>query len=269
MKRKKGLRTQPVNEVIQVGNKEVIQNNDGSTTTKTYKVNPNDGTLSDPTVVTSRPWTDIASGASVSEVLKGKMTYVADESLPYGQTQKVSDPKDGEKITTPTGKVENGKWVEGEPKVEIKEAVNGVTKVGNKKVETEEIQPGVTYQADNSLAYNTTKETAGTKGNKTTTTTYKVNPDTGLTDEVDGTPKVETTAAKDKVIKVGNVEKKTSDIPFKKTYEGNPDLTYQEQKTKTAGQNGKEEVTLTYKVDAKTGLTTEVEAKKGLAYAAC
>ena len=59
MKRKKGLRTQPVNEVIQVGNKEVIQNNDGSTTTKTYKVNPNDGTLSDPTVVTSRPWTNV------------------------------------------------------------------------------------------------------------------------------------------------------------------------------------------------------------------
>ena len=259
----KGSCTKPVNEVVQVGNKEVIQNNDGSTTTKTYKVNPDDGTLSDPTVVTSRPWTDIASGAAVSEVLKAKMTYVADESLPYGQTQKVNDPKDGEKITTPTGKVVNGQWVEGEPKVEIKAAVNGVTKVGNKKVETEELNPATVYEADSSLAYNTTTETAGTKGTKTTTTTYKVNPDTGLTDEVDGTPKVETQAAKDKVIKVGNVEKKTSDIPFKKTYEGNPDLTYQKQETKTAGQNGKEEVTLTYKVDAKNGLTSEVEAKKG------
>ena len=260
---KKGLRTQPVNEVIQVGNKEVIQNNDGSTTTKTYKVNPNDGTLSDPTVVTSRPWTDIASGASVSEVLKGKMTYVADESLPYGQTQKVSDPKDGEKITTPTGKVENGKWVEGEPKVEIKEAVNGVTKVGNKKVETEEIQPGVTYQADNSLTYKQEQPTEGTKGTKTTTTIYKVDENTGLTNTVQSSESKTTTPAKDKVIKVGNVEKKTSDIPFKKTYEGNETLTYQKQETKTAGKNGKEEVTLTYKVDAKTGLTTEVEAKKG------
>ena len=150
---KKGSCTKPVNEVVQVGNKEVIQNSDGSTTTKTYKVNPNDGTLSDPTVVTSRPWTDIASGASVSEVLKAKMTYTADDSLPYGQTKKVSDPKDGEKITTPTGKVENGKWVEGEPKVEIKAAVNGVTKVGNKQV---------------------TKD-----GNKTITTTYDVDPNTG------------------------------------------------------------------------------------------
>ena len=260
---KKGSCTKPVNEVVQVGNKEVTQNNDGSTTTKTYKVNPDDGTLSDPTVVTSRPWTDIASGAAVSEVLKAKMTYVADESLPYGQTQKVNDPKDGEKITTPTGKVVNGQWVEGEPKVEIKAAVNGVTKVGNKKVETEELNPATVYEADSSLDYKQEQTTEGTKGTKTTTTIYKVNPDTGLTAEVDGTPKVETTAAKDKVIKVGNVEKKTSDIPFKKTYEGNETLTYQKQETKTPGQNGKEEVTLTYKVDAKNGLTSEVEAKKG------
>ena len=261
---KKGLCTEPVNEVVQVGNKEVIQNNDGSTTTKIYKVNPNDGTLSDPKVVTSRPWTDIAGGASVSEVLKAKMTYVADESLPYGQTQKESDPKDGEKITTPTGKVENGKWVEGEPQVEIKAAVNGVTKVGNKKVETEEIQPAKVYEADSTLNYKQEQTTEGTKGTKTTTTIYKVNPDTGLTDEVEGTPAVNTVKAKDKVIKVGNVEKKKSDIACKKTYEGNEALTYKEQKTKTAGKNGKEEVTLTYKVDAKTGLTTEVEAKKGL-----
>ncbi len=260
---KKGSCTKPVNEVVQVGNKEVTQNNDGSTTTKTYKVNPDDGTLSDPTVVTSRPWTDIASGAAVSEVLKAKMTYVADESLPYGQTQKVNDPKDGEKITTPTGKVVNGQWVEGEPKVEIKAAVNGVTKVGNKKVETEELNPATVYEADSSLDYKKEQTTEGTKGTKTTTTIYKVNPDTGLTAEVEGTPTVETVKAKDKVIKVGNVEKKTSDIPCKKTYKGNPDLTYKAQQTKTAGKNGKEEVTLTYKVDAKTGLTSEVEAKKG------
>lgn len=259
---KKGLCTQPVNEVIQVGNKEVIQNNDGSTTTKTYKVNPNDGTLSHPKVETTRPWTDIASGAAVSEVLKGKMTYVADESLPYGQTQKVSDPKDGEKITTPTGKVENGKWVEGEPKVEIKAAVNGVTKVGNKKVKTEDIQPGVTYQADSSLAYNTTTETAGTKGKKTTTTTYKVNPDTGLTAEVDGTPIVETVKAKDKVIKVGNVKTETEVIKFKTVYVADDTIKYNTRQDKTAGKDGSKTVTTTYKVNKTTGLTQEVENTK-------
>ena len=257
---KKGLCTQPVNEVIQVGNKEVIQNNDGSTTTKTYKVNPNDGTLSDPTVVTSRPWTDIASGAAVSEVLKGKMTYVADESLPYGQTQKVSDPKDGEKITTSTGKVENGKWVEGEPKVEIKAAVNGVTKVGNKEVKTEEIQPGTKYEADSSLDYKKEQTTEGAKGTKTTTTIYKVDENTGLTNTVQSSESKTTTAAKDKVIKVGNVKTETEVIKFKTTYIADDTLAYEAKEDKTAGKDGSKTVTTTYKVDKTTGLSADVES---------
>ncbi len=257
---KKGLCTEPVNEVVQVGNKEVIQNNDGSTTTKIYKVNPNDGTLSDPTVKTARPWTDIASGAAESEVLKGKMTYVADESLPYGQTQKVSDPKDGEKITTPTGKVENGQWVEGEPKVEIKAAVNGVTKVGNKKVETEEIQPGVSYQADGSLAYKQEQTTEGTKGTKTTTTIYKVDENTGLTNTVQSSESKTTTPAKDKVIKVGNVKTETEVIKFKTTYVADDTLAYEAKEDKTAGKDGSKAVTTTYKVDKTNGLSADVES---------
>ncbi|EPI45867.1 repeat protein, partial [Gardnerella vaginalis JCP8151B] len=250
----------PTDHVVRVGNKEVIQNNDGSTTTKTYKVNPNDGTLSDPTVVTSRPWTNIAGGASVSEVLKGKMTYVADESLPYGQTQKVSDPKDGEKITTPTGKVENGKWVEGEPKVEIKAAVNGVTKVGNKEVKTEDIQPGVTYQADSSLDYKKEQTTEGTKGTKTTTTIYKVDENTGLTNTVQSSESKTTTPAKDKVIKVGNVKTETEVIKFKTTYIADDTLAYEAKEDKTAGKDGSKTVTTTYKVDKTTGLSADVES---------
>ncbi len=257
---KKGSCTKPVNEVVQVGNKEVIQNNDGSTTTKTYKVNPDDGTLSDPTVVTARPWTNIAGGASVSEVLKAKMTYVADESLPYGQTQKESDPKDGEKITTPTGKVENGKWVEGEPQVEIKAAVNGVTKVGNKKVETEEIQPGVSYQADGTLDYKKEQPTEGAKGTKTTTTIYKVDENTGLTNTVQSSESKTTTPAKDKVIKVGNVKTETEVIKFKTTYVADDTLAYEAKEDKTAGKDGSKTVITTYKVDKATGLSADVES---------
>ena len=255
---KKGSCTEPVNEVIQVGNKEVIQNSDGSITTKTYKVNPDDGTLSDPTVVTSRPWTDIASGASVTEVLKAKMTYVADESLPYGQTQKESDPKDGEKITTPTGKVENGQWAEGEPKVEIKAAVNGVTKVGNKEVKTEDIQPGVTYQADSTLDYNKQQTTTeGTKGTKTTTTIYKVDENTGLTNTVQSSESKTTTPAKDKVIKVGNVKTENKVIKF--TTEEINDPTLPEGQTQTTeGKDGLEKLVTTYEVNSNTGLTDKV-----------
>lgn len=260
---KKGSCTKPVNEVIQVGNKEVIQNNDGSTTTKIYKVNPDDGTLSDPTVVTSRPWTDIAGGASVTEVLKAKMTYTADDSLPYGQTQKVSDPKDGEKTTTPTGRVENGKWVEGEPKVETKAAVNGVTKVGNKKVETEDIQPATVYQADSKLDYKKEQTTEGTKGTKTTTTIYVVDADTGVTKTIQSTESKTTKAATDKVVKVGNVDTKTTEIKFKTIEKNDASLKKGERKVQTQGKNGSDVVTTTYVVDPVKGLTENVESVRG------
>ena len=198
------------------------------------------------------------------EVTKAKTTYTADPNLEYKKVEYDPNPQDGKKQVI-TGAIKNGAWdPDATSEKEITKAVDGKARVGNKKVENEEIQPGVTYEADSSLTYKQEQTTEGTKGTKTTTTIYKVNPDTGLTAEVDSTSTVDTVKAKDKVIKVGNVEKKTGNIPFKKTYEGNPDLTYQKQETKTVGQNGKEEVALTYKVDAKTGLTSEVEAKKGL-----
>lgn len=51
----KGYRRAPRNQVMGVGNKEVINNADGSTTTKVYKVDPQTGKLSDPTVTTTKP----------------------------------------------------------------------------------------------------------------------------------------------------------------------------------------------------------------------
>ena len=199
-------------------------------------------------------------------VLEPGITYVADGNLAYNTTETQSEGVKGTSTSIDTYEVNSETGLTNtldHHDMRIKKATNKVVKVGNKEVKTEDIQPGTVYEADGKLDYKQEQTTEGTKGTKTTTTIYKVNPDTGLTAEVDGTPKVETTAAKDKVIKVGNVEKKTSDIPFKKTYEGNETLTYQKQETKTPGQNGKEEVTLTYKVDAKNGLTSEVEAKKG------
>lgn len=49
----KGYRKAPSNQIMGVGNKEVIKNADGSTTTKVYKVDPQTGKLSDPTVTTT------------------------------------------------------------------------------------------------------------------------------------------------------------------------------------------------------------------------
>ena len=49
----KGYRKAPTNQIMGVGNKEVINNADGSTITKVYKVDPQKGKLSDPTVTTT------------------------------------------------------------------------------------------------------------------------------------------------------------------------------------------------------------------------
>ena len=80
------------------------------------------------------------------------MKYEADDTLPYNTQKKISDPVEGLKVITHTGSFVNGVWIPSE-KVEITDAKDGLTKVGNKQVTHD--------------------------GNKTITTTYDVDPDTG------------------------------------------------------------------------------------------
>ena len=85
--------------------------------------------------------------------VKGKMKYEADGELAFNEKKKIKDFKDGKKKVK-TGKVVNGVWSDTATDEEVLEAFNdGSTKVGNVKVEHE--------------------------GNKTITTTYDVDPDTG------------------------------------------------------------------------------------------
>jgi|GEM_PF-1964274 len=133
----------PTNHVIRVGNKQVTTSGN-TTTTITYDVNPNTGELSNPKKHTSMP-AGTLTGSTKTEILHGVMKYEADSSLDYNTQKKISDPVDGKKVITSV--------INGEPKVEITPAKNGLTKVGNKQVTHE--------------------------GNKTITTTYTVDPDTG------------------------------------------------------------------------------------------
>ena len=57
------------------------------------------------------------------EIIKGKMQYVANESLPYNEQKKIKDPSDGKTITYKSG-----------GKKEETKAVDGKTEVGNKEV---------------------------------------------------------------------------------------------------------------------------------------
>ena len=125
--------TPAVNCLIEVGNKEVIKNDDGSTTIKVYKVDPSTGRLSDPTETSHAHNEPAVLDTQEVEVLPAKMVYVADETLPFNTKKKISDPVDGLKVTTHTGSFVNGVWVPRD-EVEITAAKDGLTKVGNKEV---------------------------------------------------------------------------------------------------------------------------------------
>ena len=184
-------------------------------------------------------------------VIKAKMKYEADPKLAYQQKQQVTAAKDGTKK----------EYADGSDPVEVS-AQDGLTKVGNVNKTTTTIPFKTTYVADNTLDYKKQEDkTAGKDGSTTVTTTYKVNPDTGLTTEVDSSKedKVDPT---DHVVRVGNVNKTTTKIPFKTTYVADNTLDYKKQEDKTAGQNGSKTVTTTYKVNSDTGLTTDVENTK-------
>lgn len=197
------------------------------------------------------------------EVTKVKTTYTADPNLEYKKVEYDTNPQDGKKQVI-TGAIKNGAWdPDAISEKEITTAVDGKARVGNKKVKTEDIQPGVTYEADSSLTYKQEQTTEGTKGTKTTTTIYKVDEDTGLTNTVQSTESKTTTPAKDKVIKVGNVKTETETIKCKTVYIADDTIEYNTQQDKTAGNDGSKTVTTTYKVNKTTGLTTDVESIKG------
>ena len=194
-------------------------------------------------------------------VLEPGITYVADGNIAYNTTETQSEGVKGTSTSIDTYEVNSETGLTNtldHHDMRIKKATNKVVKVGNKQVVTETVEPGVTYEADSSLEYNKTSETAGEAGTKSVTKVYKVNKDTGLTTELDGTPTETTTkAAKNKVIKVGNVKTENKVIKF--TTEEINDPTLPEGQTQTTeGKDGSEKLVTTYEVNSNTGLTDKV-----------
>ena len=151
--------------ITKVGNKKVETktNDDGSTTTTTttYDVDPETGKLSNPqtetkTTMPAGTIEDIAKTTKVTtETVPGKVKYVADDSLDFKEKKEDKAPVDGEKKVTTVSQPGKDDVVTEEV---TKEAEDGITKVGNKKVETKTNDDGSTT---------------------TTTTTYDVDPETG------------------------------------------------------------------------------------------
>lgn len=197
--------------------------------------------------------------ATSVQTIKGKMKYEADPNLDYRSTAVDSRPQDGEQKVL-TGKVVNGKWDENAVSTVVTKPVrNGKTRVGNKNVTVEEIDPDTKYVPGNIPYTALMPVTVGAKGRKTTVVTYKVDPDRGLTDEIDG-QSTKTVPATDTVMQVGNTKEEVQDISPKTVYEADPASVYGETAAKNGGSIGKKTIITTYRVDPKTGLTQEVQS---------
>lgn len=202
----------------------------------TYTVNRTSGELTDPVseivedtkpidevvlvgtkkVVPAKPIEDIAKTTKTTkETIKAKVSYEADDTLEFEKQNVVKKAINGEKEVTTVS--QKGKKDVVTEKV-IKDKVDGLTKVGNKKIEVD-AKDGVTT---------------------TTTTVYEVDKTTGKLVN----PKVTVK----KTAKIGTIEditKKVSskDINYETTYVAKADLEYEKQEVFQKGVKGTKEIT--------------------------
>lgn len=245
----------PVTEIIGVGNRKVVEEDikvEGKdakkVTTTVYEVDKKTGKLINPKstvkiTLKAEEIEDISTKVTKKEEsIKFKTTYEADSTLEYGKTKTKVKGKDGKKgitTTTKSGKSEVSEKV-------IEKPVDEVILVGNKKVETEEI------------------EEKGLKGTKTTTTISEVDKNTGKL--------INTKVTVKKSLKAGVIEdiatttKVTKEeIKGKTVYEADDSLEFGKQVVVKKTVDGEKEVT-SKTVGGKTTKTEKIlkESENGL-----
>lgn len=167
------------------------------------------------------------SSTTTKKEIKAKIFYETDDKLDFGKQVVVKKSVNGEKEITITKKTVNGKVVEEKSEKVIKQKQDGLTKVGNKKVETTELPP----------------IKGGTKpGKKTTTTIYEVDKNIGKLINPKETVKVVYPAEKiQDIAKTTKVTKES--IPFNTIYKKDDKLKHGEKKIIQKGVKGENKVT--------------------------
>ena len=197
-----------------------------------------------------------------STVKRGEQ-FVADESLDKGVKVVREQGQDEETTTIKVYKVNEQTGDLTEPDVTTKVAKPmqaKITAVGTKPtVQSQEIPFKTIYKASPDLSYNVQQEeTPGENGSSVSTTKYTVNQETGAISEATTT---ENTPAKEKIVKVGNVEKIVSPIEITEVRKDNPKLPKGKEEVEDAGEQGETTVTKTYEVNPETGELTNPTEK--------
>ena len=198
----------------------------------------------------------------ITSITKRREQFVADEALDKGVKVVRKQGQDEETTTIKVYKVNSQTGELTEPEVSTKVAKTmqpKITAVGTKSTaQSQEIPFKTIYKADSMLKYKQKEEeTPGEKGSIVSTTKYMLNENTGDVTEKTTT---ENTPAKDRVVKVGNVEKTVKPIEIAEVKKDTPDLPKGKEFVQDPGEQGEKTITKTYTVNSKTGeLTNPVE----------
>ncbi|MEG3270089.1 G5 domain-containing protein [Streptococcus suis] len=189
----------------------------------------------------------------VTNILKYKTTTVEDPELPKGQTETVTQGKEGKEIITTTYTLDTKTGnITANTVTETIEPVEKVVKIGTKSspqttVRFEDVPFTVIYQADeNRTAGEKETISSGKLGKAKITETEGSEP----VREVLEKPQNEIVAVGTKPVVVTNV------LKYKTTTVEDPELPKGHIETVTQGKEGKETITTTYTLDTATGLIT-------------
>ncbi|MEL0446013.1 ZmpA/ZmpB/ZmpC family metallo-endopeptidase [Streptococcus pneumoniae] len=245
---------------------EVAGENGKEVTTTSYSFDESTGKIVEntSTKIEKHPVDRVVKVGNVEETrstVKRGEQFVADESLDKGVKEVRNQGQDEETTTIKVYKVNEQTGDLTKPDVTKKVAKPmqaKITAVGTKsKVEIKDTPFETRYVADETLSYKEKVETPGERGRTVSTTKYTVNQETGAISEETTT---ENTPAKDKIVKVGNVEKIVSPIEITELRKDNPELPKGKEEVEDAGEQGETTVTKTYEVNPETGeLSNPVE----------
>lgn len=245
---------------------EVVGENGKEVTTTSYSFDESTGKIVEntSTKIEKHPVDRVVKVGNVEETrstVKRGEQFVADESLDKGVKEVRNQGQDEETTTIKVYKVNEQTGDLTKPDVTKKVAKPmqaKITAVGTKsKVEIKDTPFETRYVADETLSYKEKVETPGERGRTVSTTKYTVNQETGAISEETTT---ENTPAKDKIVKVGNVEKIVSPIDITEERKDDPELPKGKEEVQSEGEQGETTVTKTYEVNPETGeLTNPVE----------
>lgn len=189
--------------------------------------------------------------------------YIADESLEFGKVVETEKGSEGRVVTTTTYTMNpaDGTTTANKPTVETTPMVQRVVKVGvKKKVVETPIEFTTSYERDETAeAGKKTPSVSGVAGKIITTTTYTMNPTTGVvTENPSTTVREEPTTA---VVKVGAKSKVVvTPIPVEVEEVADPELFEGDANVTSNGKTGSTTTTTEYVVNPKTGEITEKDS---------